>query len=258
MSAKPYFFRLLLILVAAQFVFGAGLEQDTVRAFDRYIHRTEARIQKQVDGRNSFLWVDASQDRRARVRCGEVIIGHFGDSAIISVPGGLVHHWIGAVFVPGGTLGRTLALVEDYDHHNRYYGPEVERSKLLRRNGDEFRVYYRLRKKKIVTVVLDTEHEVRYFRLDEKRAWSRSYSVKIAEVASPGRPGEHELPEGGGHGFLWRLYSYWRFEQRDGGVYIECEAVSLTRGIPLGLMRGRLADARHPAGSRLDGEAHHP
>ena len=33
---------------------------------------------------------------------------------------------------------------------------------------------------------------------------------------------------------MWKLYSYWHFYQRDGGVYMQLEAVSLTRGIPPG------------------------
>jgi hypothetical protein len=96
-------------------------------------------------------------------------------------------------------------------------------------------VYLRLLKKKVITVVLNTEHKVTYFPLDATRQHSRSYSTKIAEVQDAGEPGEHELPAGRDHGFLWRLYSYWRFLERDGGVYVECEAVSLTRGVPMGL-----------------------
>jgi len=34
---------------------------------------------------------------------------------------------------------------------------------------------------------------------------------------------------------MWRLNSYWRFLQRDGGVYVQLEAISLTRDIPAGL-----------------------
>ena len=52
---------------------------------------------------------------------------------------------------------------------------------------------------------------------------------------SPGNPNETVLPPDTGYGFLWRLYSYWRFEEREGGVYIECRAISLTRDVPFGL-----------------------
>jgi hypothetical protein len=31
------------------------------------------------------------------------------------------------------------------------------------------------------------------------------------------------------------MNTYWRFEQKDGGTYVECQSVSLTRDIPAGL-----------------------
>lgn len=108
-------------------------------------------------------------------------------------------------------------------------------SKLLARNGNDFKIGLRLLKKKVITVVLNTEHDVDYHRVTDKRWYSRSYSTKIAEVDDAGKPGERELPPGRDHGFLWRLYSYWKFDERDGGVYVECRAISLTRDVPTGL-----------------------
>jgi hypothetical protein len=103
------------------------------------------------------------------------------------------------------------------------------------RKGEEFQVYLRLVKKKVLTVVLDTYHEVHYFQVDATRWYSRSTSTRISEVENAGKADERVLPPGEGHGFLWRLNSYWRFQERDGGVYVECEAISLTRAIPVGL-----------------------
>jgi hypothetical protein len=34
---------------------------------------------------------------------------------------------------------------------------------------------------------------------------------------------------------LWRLNTYWSYEERDGGVYVQVESVSLTPSIPYGL-----------------------
>jgi hypothetical protein len=81
-------------------------------------------------------------------------------------------------------------------------------------------------------VTLDTDHDVHYFEVDATHAYSRSYTTRIQEVANAGKPDEFEKPVGKDSGFLWRLYSYWRFEEKDGGVYVECESVSLTRDIP--------------------------
>ena len=43
------------------------------------------------------------------------------------------------------------------------------------------------------------------------------------------------MPEGQDSGFLWRLNGYWSIQEGDGGVYVECRSVTLTRGVPLGL-----------------------
>ena len=151
------------------------------------------------------------------------------------VPDGLIHDWIGAVLVPGSTVEDTLALIQDYDNHKNIYKPEVIASRLIRHHGDDFQIYLRLLKKKIITVVLDTEHQVHYLSPDRSHSTCRSYTTRIAEVEDAGGPRERTLPPDTGHGFLWRLYSYWRFEERDEGVYIECRAISLTRDVPFGL-----------------------
>ena len=222
------------LAVAALWTWGglaAELKPATEQAFDGYIRAAEARLEPP----GGFLWVDQDPARVAQVRAGQVLSQPWGAQAEIEVPGGLIHDWIGAAFIPGATLDRTLALGQDYNNHKNLYRPEVMDSKLLSRNGGEYRIFLRLLKKKVLTVVLNTNHDVVYTRLDARRCRSRSYSTRIAEVADAGKPGERELPPGEGHGFLWKLYSYWRFEERDGGVYIECEAISLTRGIPAGL-----------------------
>ena len=142
---------------------------------------------------------------------------------------------MGAVLIPGATISRTLAWAQDYNHHKEAYRPEVVDSRILSHNGNDYRMYMRLFKKKVITVVLDTEHDVRYFQLDPSRWYSRSYTTEISEVEVAGKPSERQLPPGDDHGFMWRLYSYWKFQERDGGVYVECQAVSLSRDIPAGL-----------------------
>ncbi len=81
----------------------------------------------------------------------------------IRCPGGMIHHWIGVVFIPGAKLEDVLRVLEDYDKHSVYYAPDVERSKIESRDGDHFRVFLRFRRHKVITVVLNTEHDVEYF-----------------------------------------------------------------------------------------------
>ncbi|MFB3777509.1 MAG: hypothetical protein ACE141_07845 [Bryobacteraceae bacterium] len=213
----------------------AELRPHTIEAFQQYVRGTEARIAEQVAGRRSFLWTDESNLRRNQVRQGRVIAQPWDGRGPQPVSDGLIHDWIGAIFVPGATLERALALLRDYDNHYRIFQPEVMASRVLSHDQNRYRVHLRLLKKKVITVVLNSEHDVEYYRLDATRWHSRSYSTKIAQLDNAGEPGERELPVGNDGGYLWRLYSYWRIEQRDGGVYLECEAISLTRDVPAGL-----------------------
>ena len=223
------------LLLSAGFrgVFAAELKPETLRAFDLYVKEREAALSHRIRS-GPFLWSDESPDRARRVKGGEVVING-RDGGVHEIKSGLVHDWSGAVFIPGATLKQVLDLVQNYDNHKNIYDPEVVDSKLRNRNGNDFHIHLRLLKKKVLTVVLNTEHDVRYFALDATRVHSRSYSRKIAELDDAGTQQERELPPGKDHGFLWRLNSYWRFQERDGGVYVECEAISLTRGIPMGL-----------------------
>ena len=243
--------RWLAILLALQLpaapsgeVSNVELKPATVQAFNRYVQLTEARISGEVSAPEKFLYVDGlPRERRsqalAALQRGEVLMERLRTTdrsgQTIEAPGGLIHHWLGVVFVPGATLQQTLALMEDYNRHQDIYRPEVVRSRLLSRQDNDFKIFYRLRKKKVITVTLDTNHDVHYFPVDSKHWYSRSYSTRIAEVVDAGTPNEREKPVGHDGGFLWRINSYWKFEEKDGGVYIECESVSLTRDIPAGL-----------------------
>jgi hypothetical protein len=218
-------------LVAAFPAMAADLRPDTVAAFDRYIQQTEQRL----NAKKGALWADENADRARRIRGGEVVVEPFHSKALTEVSHGLVHDWVGAAFLPGVTVEQALALVQDYGKHKVYYRPEVVESRILSHEGNRFRVFLRLLKKQVITVVLDTEHDVQYEKVGEKSWRSTSRTTRISEVEDAGKPDEKVLPAGTGNGFLWKLYSYWRFQERDGGTWIECQAVSLTRDVPTGL-----------------------
>jgi hypothetical protein len=222
--------RLLIFLLAAPCAFASDLKPATVAAFDRYIQQTEQRL----NARKTFLWADESPERNRRVRAGEVVVEPTGAKPVTEIAGGLVHDWVGAVFVPGIPLASTLEHIQDYDHARTRHR-EVMDSHILSHQGNDFVVYMRLMKKKVITVVLDSEHDIHYFPIDATHCRSQSKTIKIAEVDNPGKRDEKEQPPGTGHGFLWKLDTYWRFQERDGGTWIECEAISLTRDIPTGL-----------------------
>jgi len=211
------------------------LKSSTLEAFDAYIRTTEAVMQQTLCKGEVFLWSDATPERVKEVRAGRVVAQFWSDKGTIKVPDGLIHDWIGAAFVQGATVECVLALVQNYDNHKNIYKPEVIDSKLISRDENQFKIRLRLLKKKVITVVLDTDHDVQYVPVDCKRWFCRSYTTRVCEVEGAGKPTEKLSPPDTGYGFLWRLYSYWRFAERDDGVYIECRAISLTRDVPQGL-----------------------
>jgi len=221
----------------------ARLRSETVAVFDRYVRQTNERDEIELKRGSALLWIDSLPETQrseayAALKRGEVQIHQLStpDNGKPTVcPGGMIHHWVGVVFIPGAKLDDVLAVLEDYDHQSTYYSPDVERSKIESRDGDHFRVFLRFHRHKVITVVLDTEHEVHYFHDAPARAHSRSSAVRIAEVENPGKSYEREKRPGDDGGFLWRMETWWRMEERDGGVYVQSEAASLTRDIPTGL-----------------------
>jgi hypothetical protein len=216
----------------------AELQDRTIHAFDRYVRLTEARL----SGPASFLWIDGRAEAKKRetleiVRRKELSIDRLEtreNGREIDVPGGMVHHWIGTAFVSGATINDALAVLQNYDAHQRIYAPTVAASKLHSRDGDRFRFFLRFVMKKVITVVVNSEHEAVFRRPSDHRAEGWIHSTRIAEVENAGQANEREKPVGDDGGYLWRLNTYWRLQERDGGLYIQCESVSLSRGIPIG------------------------
>ena len=219
------------------------LKTETQGAFARYVKLAEARNEDELKRGTGLLWVDglpAEQraDAYAALKRGEVKMQKLeilDSNKPIACPGGMIHHWSGVVFLPAAKLEDVLGVLEDYDRHSVYYALDVERSRIESREGDHFRVFLRFRRHKVITVVLDTEHEVHYFHDAPGKAHSRSSAVRIAEVENAGKSDEREKTPGDDDGFMWRMETWWRMEERDGGVYVQSEVASLTRDIPTGL-----------------------
>jgi hypothetical protein len=217
----------------------ADLKPETVAAFDHYVMLTEARMDDDVR-LNQFLAIDRLPDSQRKeaydqLQRGQIYIEELHtreDHHPIHVSGGLIHHWVGVIFIPKATLSETDAVLDDYENEPEIYKPEIRRAKLIERNGDESKICIQLYNKSIVTVVLNDYSDVIETRIGSTRIQSISRSTRIAEVQDPGGPNEHERTDGNDHGYMWRLYSYWRIEEKDGGVYVQNESITLSRTVP--------------------------
>lgn len=223
----------------------ADLKQKTTDAFNHYVAVTEARMAGELKPGGAFLYTERPsppseemRDAYNRLKRGEILVERQEtklDGKEVDVPDGMVHHWVALAFIPGATLEQTLAVVKDYDHRSELYRPEVIASHVIGRQGDDYKLFMRLYEKRFTTVIFNTEYVIHWGQVDSRKLYSHSVSTRVAEVKDPSHPDGAELPVGHGNGYLWRLNTYWRFAEKDGGVYVQCEALSLTRDIPFGL-----------------------
>jgi len=204
-----------------------------VSAFNSYISSVEARLAQQHRSPNGFIASLAQSE--TRLRQGELIIEQITPSTNADLPGAMLYHWRGTAFAPGAKAADFERLMKNFDAYPQNYSPQILQSKILYQQGDHFQVLMRVRQKHVITVVMDTTYDVTFARLDALRGYSISRSTQISEIDSPGTRHERALTSSEEHGFLWRLYTYWTYEERDGGLYMQIESVSLTRSIPTGL-----------------------
>jgi len=237
LAEKPSRNRFLLIATAALAfclqaargeAFIVELKPATIKQFQEYVTKAERTMENRLADPNSFLSIDSDPKLRDKVRQGRIEIEKL---TIEDVQNGLVHDWIGTIFIPGTSVDKVVQLLQDFDRHTSIYN-EVVDSRTISKQDNSVKGFLRFKKVKVMTVVLNTEHEANYKQLDPARWIGISHSTRIAEVKDPNTPEETERPPNKGHGFLWRMNAYWRLRQIDGGVFAECRSISLSRGIP--------------------------
>jgi hypothetical protein len=237
LSIRTFFRILTLSFLLASYAF-ADAPPAAVSAFNAYVSNVEARLGNQHGSPRTFI-ASLDQDTTARLRNGELIIEQLTPKDKADLPGALLHHWRGTAFVRGATVADFERLMKNFNAYPQTFSPQVTQARILsaanERSPDHFVASMRVRQHHVITVVMDTVYDISYGHLDPTHGYSISRSTKISEISSPGSPNEHALSAADDHGFLWRLNSYWSYEERDGGLYMQIESISLTRAIPTGL-----------------------
>jgi hypothetical protein len=218
------------IVLGTTLAAAAELKQDTVLAWNSYVRQVQSTLAQRGTGGSPFLWVDESPDRKQSVLAGAVLAV---PQDLRSVPHGLIHHWIGAMFIPGATLDEVRRVLADYKRYPDFYRPMVVNSKLIERTDDYERATLLMKQKAFaVTAAVQIDEEAHVKKLDASRMYMMSNSICVQEIANYGEADEHMFPEGQGPGYVWRTLGITRVEQRDGGTYVEVEMIDLSRSIP--------------------------
>jgi len=224
-----------ILLLAPMFSPAAHLSRPAEQAFESYVTKLEARLARQHSGPETCVaMLPPARAQRAdaeRKLLAGAVLAEPVHGGSWEVDGGLLHHWHAAAFVPGASSEDMLALLRDYSQLSRYYAPEVVSSTTPAGDGA---MVIRFKKQLVIAVVLDAAFETEA-GIDGDCGYSVSRSKHIWQIDQPGTIHERRRAEGADDGFLWRLNSYWSFQEWHAGLLLECEAVSLTRGIPAGL-----------------------
>jgi hypothetical protein len=238
-SAIPLSLGFLAVLNAGR-TSASELKPRTVEAFQHYEALTDARIRSELSNPEKFLYLASlpEEQRKAeieRIKSGQVYVRTLTtkeNDKKIEIPDGLVHHWLAIGFIPKARLEQVLQVTQDYAHHADFFKPDVQRSELLSKDGDHFRVYFRFYRKAIVTAVYNTQFDIDFTQSDPAHEYSFARAVRIAEVRNPGEKDESERPIGNDRGYLWRLDLYTRYVEADDGVFVQIEFLGLSRSVP--------------------------
>jgi len=221
-------FTTILLFPAKAWAGSYQLKPETLEAWQQHLAAANANMQVRAHGQ--FLWVDESENRLTRVRAGEVLVSPM-EHTPRAVPAGLVHHWIGAEFIPGARVDDVIAVIRNYNRYSEFYKPSVIEAKALSQKTAEDRFYVIMfNKAMFMNHALDSEYQSHFVRVDDSKWYSVSTNTRVQEVAAEGR-----MPDGEGSGYIWRLCTISRYEERDHGVYVETEAFALSRPIPAAL-----------------------
>ena len=207
-----------------------------VAAYNSYVAVVETRLARQHRSQNGFLVAGPfTPQNEPSLRRGELIVEQLTPSTGVGLPGAMLHHWRGTAFVAGAKAADFERLLRDFDAYPRHFSPQVVEAKVLSEQGDHLQASMRVRQRHVIAVVMDTAYDIAFGQLDAQHGYSISRSTRIAEIEAAGTSAERALTSSQEHGFLWRQNTYWSYEERDGGLTMQIESVSLTRSIPIGL-----------------------
>jgi hypothetical protein len=208
------------------------LDPATSKAFDDYIDRFEKTAIPDFTN-NGKLWIDHTHSVDSLTPVLEARENE-------DVAHGSIHHFSGFLHVNSGQIDAVRRVMEDYPNYVKYFKGDLGASSGSRMDDsspadEHFHSKLLLVQSTLwLAVSYDTLYDSHYRRLDDNRWMSVSRSLNIKELRDPKNPEAGTFTEGEDHGFLWRTHTYWFVRQRNGGLDLEADSITLSRPIPTG------------------------
>lgn len=223
-------------LLFSSLVRGAQPTPESLAAWQAHVQQAKTSLGQCVRGESAFLLINHDGPVEKRVRDGRIIVTHSNAGGMIHVPNGLIHDWTGTVFIPGAHTNDVTAVLQDYQAYAATYRPAVIQSHLVNRDRNQFRYQLKFQANSFgVKAGLLGDFRSIYWTEDARHSYSTTEATHLVELANPGSPGERELSPEEARGYVQRTFTIVRYNEADGGVYMEVQAMSLSRDIPAAL-----------------------
>src|SRR5579871_3956904 len=150
--------------------FHVHLSPETNKAFDDYLLSAERDMT--LTPRSSSI-----------AKSGETQVGPSRADPAVSVADGLIHDWVASAIVPGASVEKVLAILQNYPAYKKIYAPEVADSRLVSHNGNRWHAFLKLvTRKGLMSVAYNTEYDVDYRALNGGRWTVTSRSTRVAQL----------------------------------------------------------------------------
>jgi hypothetical protein len=211
----------------------ATITPATRQGWNDYVQWTKQKLAAEAEHPDKLLFIDTHPREKQRIEAGEVVATHPQQEAFVPVPNGLIHDWVGTLFIPNTDVRSVLLVVQDYDRYAETYAPGVASSKLIEHANDDFTYELKFIQKGFgVKTGLVGKFQTHYAQLDENTGYSVTSAVDLAELADAGKPEERPLTLAASHGYVENEFTVVRYRGADCGVYMEVENITLSRDIP--------------------------
>jgi hypothetical protein len=210
------------------------LDSATLKVFDDYVAVYEAKDQNRFQSAGG-LWIDDDASKKSAFQDGKAVVAPRENRVFAT---GSIHHFSGAIHVPGATIEMMRRVMEDYPNYPNYYKPDISKASFQlvpdsKPEDEHYKTMLQLTQSTLwMNVVFDSEYDSHYLRLDDHRWLSRSTTIAIKERVDAKDPSKGYYPLGQDHGLLWRTNTYWYARERNGGLDLVVDSVNLSRPIP--------------------------
>lgn len=223
--------------VGASIIPVSHLEPGAVALFHDYTSKFEKNVSAAFtsDGK---LWIDDDHSSKHKdFEAGKPIVEARENSDIHN---GSIHHYSGSIRIPGATIDQVRRIMQDYPNYHNYFKPDVARGSGAVQpdstpQDEHFKSRLFLTESTVwLDVAYDAEYDTHYRRIDANRWTSHSTTISIQELLDAKQLDGGVFPVGEDHGFLWRTNTYWFARERDGGLDLQVDSMTLSRTTPLG------------------------